>query len=115
MNDGGTARRRLARAAAANTGAPIVMAGIFKRRAKGRTLVDGLYNGKIDSPRLASRALDRLEIERMRNEAVPAALAPDILCAWDFSLDIASVRISDRSAHHVDGEIVNLPARGMTG
>ena len=112
--DGGTAKRTLGPVAAGN-GAPIVMAGIFKRRAKGRTLVDGLYNGKIDSPRLVGRALERLEIERVRNEALPASLAPDILCAWDFSRDITSVRISDRSAHRCDGEIVNLPARGMTG
>ena len=115
VDDGGVARAKLGRPATANTGAPIVMAGLFKRRAKGRTLVDGLYNGKIDSPRLVGRALDRLEIERVRNEAVPSSLAPDILCAWDFSLDITSVKISDRSAHHFDGEIVNLPARGMTG
>ena len=113
-NDGGTAKRTLG-PAAANTNAPIVMAGIFKRRQKGRVLVDGLYNGKIDSPRLVGRALDRLEMERMKNEAVPASIAPDILCAWDFSRDITSIKISDRSPHHFDGEIVNLPARGMTG
>ena len=77
--------------------------------------MDALYNGKIDSPRLVGRALGRLEIERMRNEAMPAAIAPDVLCAWDFSRDITSIRISDRSSHHCHGEIVNLPARGMTG
>ena len=114
VNDGGTAKRTLG-PVAANTGAPIVMAGIFKRRLKGRMLVDALYNGKIDSPRLVGRALDRLEIERMRNEAVPAGLAPDVLCAWDFSRDITSIKISDRSPHHFHGKIVNLPARGMTG
>ena len=113
--DAGTARRTLARPAAAGSPAPLVMAGVFARRAKGRVLADGLYNGKIDSPRLASRALDRLEIERLRNEAVPAALAPSVLGAWDFSRDITSVRITDRSAHRFDGAIVNLPARGMTG
>ena len=113
-NDSGTKRRKLGPAAPGNS-APIVMAGIFKRRQKGRTLVDSLYNGKIDSPRLVGRALDRLEIERMRNEAVPAGLAPDILCAWDFSRDITSIRISDQSPNHCHGEIVNLPARGMTG
>ena len=47
VNDGGTAKRTLG-PAAANTSAPIVMAGIFKRRQQGRVLVDGLYNGKID-------------------------------------------------------------------
>ena len=115
VEDAGTARRTLARPAAAGSPAPLVMAGVFARRAKGRVLADGLYNGKIDSPRLASRALDRLEIERLRNEAVPAALAPSVLGAWDFSRDITSVRITDRSAHRFDGAIVNLPARGMTG
>ena len=113
-SDSGTARRTLG-PAAANSSAPVVMAGTFRRRQKGRALVDGLYNGKIDSPRLVGRALGRLEIERMRNEAMPASLAPDVLCSWDFSRDITSVRISDRSSHHCHGEIVNLPARGMTG
>ena len=113
-SDSGTARRALG-PAAANNGAPVVMAGAFRRRQKGRTLVDKLYNGKIDSPRLVGRALGRLEIERMRNEAMPASLAPDVLCAWDFSRDITSIGISDRSSHHCHGEIVNLPARGMTG
>ncbi len=113
-SDSGTARRTLG-PAAANNGAPVVMAGAFRRRQKGRTLVDALYNGKIDSPRLVGRALGRVEIERMRNEAMPASLAPDVLCAWDFSRDITSIRISDRSSHHCHGEIVNLPARGMTG
>ena len=46
----------------------------------------------------------------MKNEAMPASLAPDILCSWDFSRDITSIRISDRSPHHFDGEIVK-PAR----
>ncbi len=114
VDDGGSARRKVG-AASANNGAPVVMAGIYKRRQKDRTRVDSLYNGKIDSPRLVGRALDRLEIERMKNEAVPAGLAPDILCAWDFSRDITSIRISDRSSNHCHGEIVNLPARGMTG
>ena len=49
VDDGGTAGREVG-PAAAGCGAPVVMAGIFKRRAKERVLVDGLYNGKIDSP-----------------------------------------------------------------
>ena len=110
VDDGGTKTRKVGAASASNR-APIVMAGIYKRRQKSRALVDGLYNGKIDSPRLVGRALDRLEIERVRNEAVPAGLAPDILCAWDFSRDITSIRISDRSPNHCHGEIVNPAPR----
>ena len=70
VDDGGTAKRKVG-AAAADNRAPIVMAGIFKRRQKGRALVEGLYNGKIDSPRLVGRALDRLEIERVRKRGGP--------------------------------------------
>ncbi len=112
--DSGARKAKLKRKAATACTAPLVMAGIFKRRGK-RALADALYNGKIDSPRLASRVLSPSESETLKHDAMPQALAPHILGAWDFSRDIPSIKITDRSSNRLDGEIVNLPARGMTG
>lgn len=91
-----------------------LMFGAF-RSGRGRTVLDGKYNGKIDSPRLANRALHRLEMEMVKGGPVPARLRNAVLGAWDFSRDISSTRVSDTSPHMLHGEAVNLPARGMKG
>jgi N,N-dimethylformamidase len=86
----------------------------------------GHYNGKIDSARLCSRALDRLEIETMKLGAVPGmderrgvGPSPDLgaamVAAWDFGLDIPTRTIVDCGPYRLDGDLVGLPARGMTG
>jgi len=81
----------------------------------GRMLVAGHYNGRIDRPRLAARALDRSEILALAGDVVPAALATDVVAAWDFARDIPGTTIHDISANRLHGSIVNLPARAMRG
>jgi N,N-dimethylformamidase len=49
------------------------------------------FDGKVDSPRIEGVA------------------------AWDFSLGIGTTRVHDTGPLGLDGEIVNMPARGMTG
>jgi N,N-dimethylformamidase len=71
----------------------------------------GHYNGKIDNPRLYARALTREEIEAIESGSGPT----DALASWDFSLDIASDRISDASPGGHHGRVVNLPMRAVTG
>ena len=73
------------------------------------------YNGKIDSPRLASRALSRAEMAMLVGGPLPETLESGILGWWDFSHDIPSIHVSDFSANRLHGEIVNLPTRGMRG
>ena len=84
------------------------------------------YNGKIDAVRLCSRVLTRLEIETMKLGAAPGmderrglgpspALGPAMVAAWDFSLEIPTRTIVDSGPYRLDGELVGLPARGMTG
>jgi len=75
----------------------------------------GHFNGKIDRPRVASRALDRGEIEALAGADVPASLAGEVEAAWDFARDMTRDRIVDISDNGRDGRIVNLPARAMTG
>ena len=73
------------------------------------------FNGKIDRPRLASRALSGDEMDALSGAAVPSELADCVLGCWDFAADISSDRISDLSRHGLHGEVVNLPTRGVTG
>ena len=93
---------------------PIVMAAIVTGTDKGRNVTAARYNGKLDSPRLADRALSRAEMAQVQ-AAAPAHLQSAIAGAWDFSLDIPSQRITDISGNGLHGESVNLPTRGMTG
>ncbi len=73
------------------------------------------FNGKIDRPRLASRALSDDEMAALSGPGVPDNLADCVLGCWDFAADISSDRISDLSVHGLHGEVVNLPTRGVTG
>ena len=80
-----------------------------------RLLAGGHFNGKLDRPRLAGRALDPAEMAALGADALPDELVTSVLAAWDFSLDIPSETIVDISPNRMHGRIVNLPARAMTG
>lgn len=86
----------------------------------------GKYNGKIDSPRLMSKALSRYEIETMKQGAQPGlserrnsgptgALSEVIVGAWDFSDGINTILAKDHGPYRFDATLVNCPTRGMTG
>jgi N,N-dimethylformamidase len=94
-------------------GAPFLMAA--QCEAPGGTAIGAHYNGKIDSPRLASRALDRAEMEGLVQDPMPAGLEQDVVGWWDFSLDISGIKVTDLSANILHGETVNLPTRGQRG
>ena len=90
--------------------------GSTGRPGPGRDLAVGChFNGKIDRPRLAARALDRAEMAALGGAAVPEALADVVLAAWDFGRDIGTENIRDLTAARRDGVSVNLPARAVTG
>jgi N,N-dimethylformamidase len=75
----------------------------------------GHFNGKLDRPRLARRALDATEMAALGADEVPDSLITSVLAAWDFSADIPSETLVDISPNRLHGRIVNLPARAMTG
>lgn len=93
----------------------VTLGAQFVRHDKGRIVCEHHYNGKIDSPRIASRALDLGEMEALKRNVVPSALTDDVVAAWDFSADITGTCVRDITQNRLHGEIVNLPARGMTG
>ncbi len=90
-------------------------------------VMTGHYNGKIDAVRLCSRPLDTArdrdhETGRRtgngraaRGRSRTAALGAAMVAAWDFGLQIPTRTIVDCGPYRFDGELVGMPARGMTG
>ena len=76
----------------------------------------GLFNGKLDCPRLFSRALEEKEIDQLSQDIPPADVAgDDLVAAWDFSLNPSSSEVGDTGQHRLHGKTVNMPARAATG
>ena len=79
----------------------------------GKPRMVGHFNGRIDSPRLASRALEDHEMAEL---ARPGTVLPDwVVGAWDFAENICGDTFPDRSGNALHGHLVNLPSRGVTG
>ena len=95
--------------------APLMFAAHLSDSSNGRLLVAGHYNGKLERPRLADRALTRLEMEQLRGDEISASLQSAVVAAWDFSKEITTERVIDTSANRCHGETFQLPARAMTG
>ncbi|WP_282606015.1 N,N-dimethylformamidase beta subunit family domain-containing protein [Pelagibius sp. Alg239-R121] len=74
--------------------------------------ITACFNGKIEGPALYRRALTFEELKSADLSVLPSE---DILAQWDFSLRIASTGIEDIGPSALQGELVNLPARAMTG
>ena len=96
-------------------GMPLTMAASIVRTVKERHATTQHFNGKIDRPRLAGRALSQGEMCRFLDDRVPGGLRAELLAAWNFALDIPDTRITDISGNGIDGEVVNMPVRAMTG
>ena len=95
--------------------APLIFAAHLSDNSNGRLLVAGNYNGKIERPRLANRALSRLEMERLRGDVISTPLQSAVVAAWDFSREMTTEKVVDVSANGCNGETFQLPARAMTG
>lgn len=93
--------------AAALAGAPITARPLYIG-VLGGDPVGGHFNGKIEAPALFSAAPDPAR-------SAVAATRAGAIAAWDFSREITSQRVIDAGPNGLDGELVNLPARGMKG
>ncbi|MGE0859639.1 MAG: N,N-dimethylformamidase beta subunit family domain-containing protein [Gammaproteobacteria bacterium] len=114
-NDAARKRVKLKQGVGMAHDAPLTIGACFDRFDAGRTACTAHYNGKVDSPRIASRALTESELQAFRAPRVNGALLHDLVAAWDFGADITSVKVRDTSPNRLDGRVVNMPARGMTG
>lgn len=71
----------------------------------------GHYNGKLERPALYDRALSDAEIARvLGGEALPGRVAE-----WNFSWQMMSADAIDLGPHALKTQLVNCPARAMTG
>lgn len=77
----------------------------------------GLFNGKLDRPRVHDMALSEAQVW----QAVRAVPQPALIGAWDFQAEITPQgirrprRITDVSGRHLHGRTVNLPTRAVVG
>jgi N,N-dimethylformamidase len=73
------------------------------------------FNGKLDGPTLARRALSTAELLAAATARSTRLAAEDALGLWDLAADIATDRVTDRSPNHLHGRTVNAPKRAVTG
>lgn len=73
------------------------------------------YNGKIDSPRLFSRAMPVEALRRAISEPIAGDYTRDLVAAWDFARFMASEDIVDISPNALHGRLENMPGRAMKG
>lgn len=69
------------------------------------------FNGKIESPQLFDRCLSA---DAVLGQGLDPT-APGLIAAWDFSRSIPTERIEDIGPLGLDGRLVNLPTRAVTG
>ncbi len=75
----------------------------------------GCFNGKIEHPRVFTRALDVSELDSLANGTDPLAVV-GLAAAWDFAASPAcTAEVLDKGPSRLDGTFVNYPMRGLTG
>ena len=104
-DDAGTASTIGERRASLDTQGPVRIA------ASGGSPVTGHFNGKIERPTILGRVVSGEDIRATAQTLSPTGL----VAQWDFSLDILSAQVVDIGPHGLQGKLVNLPARAMTG
>ena len=71
----------------------------------------GFFNGKIEQPNILACTYD---VEKLSHRA-PHREGDSLLALWDFSRDISTQEIREIGPLHLDGRLVNCPARAMRG
>lgn len=88
---------------------PLLMAAYWDRPRDAHPA--GLYNGKIEAPKVYNRALSTKEIDAISRGGVVARAAG----AWDFSREMSTARVIDTAGNGLNGRAVNVPVRAVTG
>ena len=111
----GEARHTSEATAVVGCDAPLLIAAASREDARGKPIGEMIFNGRIERPVVASRALQDSEIEALRSDAVPPALRADVCAAWDFARSIETDEIIDISPNRAHGQLINLPIRAVRG
>ncbi len=69
------------------------------------------FNGKIERPIIQKIALS----SEYRSRPSPDQFELNILAGWDFSQNISGLEVMDTGELGLNGRLINLPARAMTG
>jgi N,N-dimethylformamidase len=111
-NDSSAAASGQPMTAPSRSGAPLLIAAAYSETtSQGHVVGKGIFNGKIDRPRIFDRALGQDEIE----QAQQGLEVNNPIAAWDFSADISSAKVTDTGGHALHGTAINMPARAVTG
>ena len=89
---------------ASETDADLVVAAF------GGGAVTGHFNGKIERPAVVNTVLANGDIDEIARGRLP----PETLACWDFGREIPTRNAVDVGPSGLDGELVNLPTRGVT-
>ena len=65
------------------------------------------FNGKIEQPQIFNSVVGKNNLSKPNNI--------NCVASWDFSKDISSINLVDTSPSNLTGELINMPARAMTG
>ena len=74
--------------------------------------VRGHFNGKIEAPAVFARAMTGDAVE---SALAGGATAEGLVARWDFARDFDALTVKDIGPNGLDGKLVSLPARAMTG
>ena len=94
---------------------PLVIAGCLADGDPARAEVAGHFNGKVDSPRVFAAGLSQHDFRALAAGLHPDLVGEPLVASWDFSREISTATAIDSSPHRHHGEIINMPARGVTG
>ncbi|MHA1567709.1 MAG: N,N-dimethylformamidase beta subunit family domain-containing protein [Alphaproteobacteria bacterium] len=110
VNDGAVVEQRDVAVAMPEEAALFIAA-----RAGGDTGVTDIYDGKIDSPIILNHAVAPAALASLFLRPMAQSHRRHIVAHWDFSRRMSGTRAIDIGPFSLDGDIVNLPARAMTG
>ncbi len=75
----------------------------------------GHFNGKIERPRLMSLAIGGNAMRALVEADRPNPATEHLIGAWDFSIGISGITVTDVSSNRLDGTLINMPTRAVTG
>src|SRR5439155_12210560 len=107
--------RAAGRGGVAESGGPLVLAGLYEGLQRGRARVQAHYDGKLEAPAVFGAALSKEQIEALWQGRAAAEVGAPVVAAWDFARDTPTSAIRDVSGHGLDGAVAQMPARAMTG
>ena len=81
----------------------------------GEEILAGHFNGKIERPRLVSIATGGNAMRALVEADRPSGATEHLIGAWDFAIGIDGTTVTDTSPNRLDGRLVNLPTRAVTG